>query len=167
MASFLSTRLKKFRKLMLSEFFIQAAGLVYHRRTKCSVYHQGRRAALVSHHAPACIYLRLDDMQCFALMICNSFGIDDIHAFGAIWRETVEIFTDLWYNGTKKGGESYMNFVHCNTDEKYLTLHDCVAERAYFEDGKLGFEFHDGFWISPDHPDSNLPNLVRTDFFQG
>lgn len=80
------------------------------------------------------------------------------------WNETIEIFTDLWYNGTKKGGESYMNFLHCNTDEKYLTLHDCVAERAYFEDGKLGFEFHNGFWISPDHPDSNLPNLVKTDF---
>ena len=41
-------------------------------------------SALVSHHAPACIYLRLDDTQCFALMICNSYGIDDIHAFGTI-----------------------------------------------------------------------------------
>ena len=49
--------------------FIQAAGLSYHRRTTCGVYHQGRRAALVSHHALACIYLRLDDIQCFALMI--------------------------------------------------------------------------------------------------
>ena len=38
--------------------------------SRCSrVYHQGRQAALVSHHAPACICLRLDDMQCFALMI--------------------------------------------------------------------------------------------------
>ena len=37
--------------------FIQAAGLAYHRRTTCGVYHQGRRAALVSHHAPACILL--------------------------------------------------------------------------------------------------------------
>ena len=35
-------------------------------------YHQGRRAALVSHHALACIFLRLDEMQCFASMICNS-----------------------------------------------------------------------------------------------
>ena len=34
----------------------------------------------VSHHAPACIFLRLDDIQCFALVICNSYGIDDIHA---------------------------------------------------------------------------------------
>lgn len=71
---------------------------------------------------------------------------------------------DLWYNESKKGGGLYMNFAHCDTDEKYLTLHDCVAERAYFENGKLGFEFNDGFWVSPDHPESNLSELVRTDF---
>jgi len=41
---------------------------------------------------------RLDDIQHFVLMICNSCGIDDIHAFGVIWRGTVEIFTKLWYN---------------------------------------------------------------------
>ena len=56
-----------------------------------------------------------------------------------------------------------MNFSHCDHDEKYLTLHDCVAGRAYFENGKLGFEFDDGFWVSPDHPESNLSELVRTD----
>ena len=74
------------------------------------------RCALVSHHAPACIFLRLDDIQCFALMICNSYGIDDIHAFGVIrirdcedfrafrvcrqirTGETLEMFTKLWYN---------------------------------------------------------------------
>ena len=50
---------KKFDKFRHVEFFIQAAGLAYHRRTKCGVYHQGRRAALVSHHASACILLRL------------------------------------------------------------------------------------------------------------
>ena len=32
----------------------------------------------VSHHALACIFLRLDDIQHFVLMICNSYGIDDI-----------------------------------------------------------------------------------------
>ena len=56
-----------------------------------------------------------------------------------------------------------MSFLHCDHNEQYLTLHDCVAERAYFEDGKLGFEFPDGFWISPEHPDSHLTKLVRTD----
>jgi len=29
-------------------------------------------------------FLRLDDIQHFVLMICNSFGIDDIHACGVI-----------------------------------------------------------------------------------
>ena len=29
---------------------------------------------------------------------------DDIHAFGVILRETVEIFAYLWYNEAKKGG---------------------------------------------------------------
>lgn len=56
-----------------------------------------------------------------------------------------------------------MNFSHCDHDEKYLTLHDCKADRAYLRDGKLGFEFDDGFWIMPEHPGSNLPNTVRTD----
>ena len=42
------------------------------------------RAVVVSHHAPACIFLWLDDIQHYVLMICNSFGIDDIHAFGVI-----------------------------------------------------------------------------------
>ena len=57
-----------------------------------------------------------------------------------------------------------MNFSHCDHSENHLTLHDCIAERAYFENGKLGFEFHDGFWVSPNHPESNLSELVRTDF---
>ena len=63
-----------------------------------------------------------------------------------------------------KGGNLYMKFSHCDKDEKYLSLHDCVAEKAYFENGKLSFEFHNGFWISPDHPESNLSNFAKTDF---
>ena len=54
------------------------------------LYHQGRQTALVSHHAPACILLRLDDIQHFALMICNSCGIDYIHAFGVIGMRECE-----------------------------------------------------------------------------
>lgn len=57
-----------------------------------------------------------------------------------------------------------MIFSHCDHDEKHLTLHDCVAESAYLESGKLVFEFPDGFWISPDHPESSLSNYVKTDF---
>lgn len=57
-----------------------------------------------------------------------------------------------------------MKFLHCDNSEKNLTLHDCIAERAYFEDGKLVFEFDDGFWIGADHPENNLNKTVRTDF---
>jgi methyltransferase-like protein len=57
-----------------------------------------------------------------------------------------------------------MEFSHCDKDEKYLSLHDCVVEKAYFQNGKLGFEFNNGFWITPDHPESNLSEIVRTDF---
>jgi len=50
--------------------FIQAAGLVYHHRAKRGVYHQGRRAALVSHQPLwGWISLRLDDIQPYGLMI--------------------------------------------------------------------------------------------------
>ena len=57
-----------------------------------------------------------------------------------------------------------MEFSHCNQDEQYLTLHDCIATRAYFEKNNLGFEFNNGFWILPEHPESNLSKPVRTDF---
>ena len=78
-------RLQKILKALLSGFFIQAAGLAYHHRTTCGVYHPGRQAALVSHQPLwGWILLRLDDIQHFVLMICNSFGIDDIHAFGVM-----------------------------------------------------------------------------------
>lgn len=68
------------------------------------------------------------------------------------------------YNEIGKDGEVSMEFCHCDHDEKHLTLHDCIAERAYFENGKVGFKFNDGFWISPKHPESDLSTLVRTDF---
>ena len=56
-----------------------------------------------------------------------------------------------------------MSFAHCDHDETYLSLHDCLAERAYLKDGKLGFELHDGFWILPGHPENRLSQMVRTD----
>ena len=59
---------KKFDKFRLVEFFYPSRRLgISSRRSRG--YHQGRQAALVSHHAPACILLRLDDIQNFVLMI--------------------------------------------------------------------------------------------------
>lgn len=54
-------------------------------------------------------------------------------------------------------------FLHCDTDDELINLHDCKAERAVFGSGVLEFDFGDGFWISPDHSESNLSELVRTD----
>ena len=56
-----------------------------------------------------------------------------------------------------------MTYLHCEHDEQHVSLHDCVAERAWFADGKLGFAFADGFWILPDHPENHLKQTVRTD----
>ena len=36
---------------------------------------KGGNAAFVSHHAPACIFLRLDDIQHFVLMIYTPLGV--------------------------------------------------------------------------------------------
>lgn len=57
-----------------------------------------------------------------------------------------------------------MHFSHCDSSEKHLSLHDCIAEQAYFKDGVLGFDFSNGFWILSDHPESHLSQTVRTDF---
>ena len=64
----------------------------WHIITARSVVHITSPFGAVSHHAPACIYLRHDDIQHSVSMICNSFGIDDIHAFGVMWMRECEMF---------------------------------------------------------------------------
>ena len=79
---------KKFQVYGLGIFLSKPQAWYIIRRK--SVYHQRRLSAFASHHASACIFLRLDDIQHYVLMICNSFGIDDIHA---LWRDfTICIF---------------------------------------------------------------------------
>lgn len=59
-----------------------------------------------------------------------------------------------------------MGYIHCERSERNknpIDLHDCKAGRAYYKDSVLGFEFVDGFWITPDHPESNLDVFVKTD----
>jgi hypothetical protein len=72
-------------------FFIQATGLAYHHRRSAVYITNNGRAVVVSHHAPACIFLWLDDIQHYVLMICNSFGIDDIHAYR---RDYIESYVE-------------------------------------------------------------------------
>ena len=59
----------------VTSFFIQAAGLVYHHDAVVDIISP---YGAVSHHAPACIPLRFDDMQHFVLVIYNFYEIDDM-----------------------------------------------------------------------------------------
>ena len=43
----------------------------------------------VYHHASACISLRLDEIQHYVLVICNSFGIDDIQGLRLDFIENI------------------------------------------------------------------------------
>lgn len=54
-------------------------------------------------------------------------------------------------------------YKHCDTDDTYLTLHDCIAKNIYIENGVISFCFENGFWVAPDHEHSNLNETVRTD----
>ena len=72
----------------VTSFFIQAAGLVYHHD---AVVYIISPFGAVSHHASACILLRLDEMQHCVLMICNSCGIDDIQGFALIALQNYDI----------------------------------------------------------------------------
>ena len=58
------------------------------------VYHQRRQAAFVSHHTFRCVSknCRLDDIQNFVSMICNSCGIDAIRAKPVIPRRDIQGF---------------------------------------------------------------------------
>ena len=56
-----------------------------------------------------------------------------------------------------------MTYKHNDTDNKYLTLHDCKATEISFENGVLSFFFEEGFWIAPTHPENGTGNTVRTD----
>ncbi len=55
------------------------------------------------------------------------------------------------------------NFIHCEDNNTNLTLHDCIAEKVYLQDGVLVFEFPDGFWIGSEHPDNPYKECLRTD----
>lgn len=54
-------------------------------------------------------------------------------------------------------------YIHIDTDNRFLTLHDCIAEKVYLQDGVLVFELNDGFWIGPEHPDNPYNECLRTD----
>ena len=81
---FFIVRCQKNRQVSTCRIFLSIA--------KAMVYHQPHLGWISSitasryciSSAVGCILFRNDDIQHSVLMICNSFGIDDIHAFGVI-----------------------------------------------------------------------------------
>lgn len=57
-------------------------------------------------------------------------------------------------------------FKHCDTDDRYITLHDCHAEKMSFDNSILSFTFPDGFWVMDQHPHNKSDHTVRTGLTQ-
>lgn len=53
-------------------------------------------------------------------------------------------------------------YKHCSSDDCYISLHDCCAEKMSFDKGVLSFVFPDGFWITQQHFLNSSENPVRT-----
>ena len=56
-----------------------------------------------------------------------------------------------------------MAYLHNEHDEKYISLHDCRADRVELNDGVLSFWFPEGFWVLSSHPENPTGKTVRTD----
>lgn len=57
-------------------------------------------------------------------------------------------------------------YKHCDLDDSYIGLHDCVAEKMKFNNGILSFVFPDGFWVTSQHSQNNSEATVCTDLSQ-
>ena len=55
-----------------------------------------------------------------------------------------------------------MEFLHKDREERFLSLHDCRANRAELRDGVLSFWFEAGFWVTQSHPENLTGKTVRT-----
>ena len=56
-----------------------------------------------------------------------------------------------------------MSFAHHDRDEDLFSLHDCITNHVCFQDNVWSFDFPDGFWVLPDHPESRIDKAVRSD----
>lgn len=54
-------------------------------------------------------------------------------------------------------------YKHYDTDDRFLSLHDCYAQKVSFKNGILSFYFENGFWITSEHELNCLEKTVRTD----
>lgn len=49
-------------------------------------------------------------------------------------------------------------------DDSCITLHDCCVNNIAVEENQISFCFENGFWVTPEHKQSELIDTVRTDF---
>ena len=56
-----------------------------------------------------------------------------------------------------------MEYLHNETNEQNLSLHDCRADRMELKDGVQSFWFSEGFWVTSVHPENPTGKTVRTD----
>ena len=54
-------------------------------------------------------------------------------------------------------------FQHQEVNDRFISLHDCRAEKIVYDHGILSFVFPNGFWVSPQHPENHSDTAVRTD----
>lgn len=57
-------------------------------------------------------------------------------------------------------------YKYCDSDNSYISLHDCHAEKMSIDKGILSFIFPDGFWITEQHCQNNSNAAVRTNSSQ-
>jgi hypothetical protein len=58
-------------------------------------------------------------------------------------------------------GENVM-YKYYDVDDRYIILHDCIAENMSWKNGTISFKFTNGFWVTPEHEKSTLQQTVRT-----
>lgn len=51
----------------------------------------------------------------------------------------------------------------CDSDDDYISLHDCHATKIIYENGIVTFVFDDGIWIAQGHSSNMTDKTLRTD----
>lgn len=59
--------------------------------------------------------------------------------------------------------EAENRYHHQDTDARFLSLHDCSAEKVSYEQETLSVYFPDGFWLLENHPENPTGEVVKTD----
>ena len=54
-------------------------------------------------------------------------------------------------------------YTHNEENNRFISLHDCRAEKMRLENGWLSFFFPNGIWVMDDHPENSSEHTVRTD----